>query len=530
MTRRKQTRLDAIVERLHHSRNPYEQMATYLGLTHHQGIPVLHDNTLQLENIHIVGSPGSGKTSRAIQSIALQRIAAGQGAVVIIDGKGDMGLFHSIKEAAFRKNRRFKFFTNRTDLPGYGFNPWDPRLIRHLTLVDILGLITNALNVYHGDDYGRAWFSVTARILLARAIRERVPGAADRRVFSPGGYKGLFPNHGPIQSFYDLYDTMRALSNDSDEFKAAQHLVFIVETLCDFPQLNIAPKFQPGDPEFDNAIFMPDVVENKEVVYFFLAGGLDLASVAMIAKLALYMLSISAQRYKDQYGDAPRVDCICDEAQVLIAKNIANVLEQARSRGIASTFAHQSMSQLNPPGGQDLRELMMQCSATKMLFDARDPWTQDYLVATSGQTKYFRTRYDVAIGDLMRGNVGLQYVAPDLDGRRVAAVSEYIAPRLNVQDILNVSFNPDLCLTWIARAAGLCAFQGWFPMRTEWPHGKLVADRHQSTPWPAKTGEMIFPPSLWGDEPEIYVPQKALLESKQRTEEVFRQIWEEEKS
>ena len=32
---------------------------------------------------------------------------------------------------------------------------------------------------------------------------------------------------------------------------------------------------------------MPDVIQNKEVVYFFLAGGLDLASVAMIAKLAL---------------------------------------------------------------------------------------------------------------------------------------------------------------------------------------------------------------------------------------------------
>ena len=155
MKRRKRTRLEAIIERLHHSRNPHEKMATYLGLTHHHGIPVLHDNSLQLENIHVVGSPGSGKTSRAVQAIALQRIAAGQGAVIIIDGKGDVGLFNSIREAAFYQGRRFKFFTNRTDLPGYGFNPWDPRLITQLTLVDILGLITNALNIYHGDDYGQ---------------------------------------------------------------------------------------------------------------------------------------------------------------------------------------------------------------------------------------------------------------------------------------------------------------------------------------------------------------------------------------
>ena len=242
------------------------------------------------------------------------------------------------------------------------------------------------------------------------------------------------------------------------------------------------------------------------------------------------MLSIAAQRHKDQYGETPRVDCICDEAQVLIAKNIANVLEQARSRGIASTFAHQSMSQLNPPGGSDLRELMMQCTATKMLFDARDPWTQNYLVATSGQTKYFNTGYDLTADSLLRGEVGAQYAVPDENGEQVVSISEYIGPRLNVQDILNVSFNPDLCLTWIARAAGLCAFQGWFPMRTEWPVTGKAHKRHQTTPWPEKTGETILPEPFWPEDADFYIPQKTLIESQQKTDEVLKQIWEQENS
>lgn len=524
------TPIDGIMDRLHHSRNPLEQQATYLGRTHHQGFPVLHDSTLQLENIHVVGSPGSGKTSRVVQSIARQRIAAGQGAVVVIDGKGDIGLLNSILDAAHRHSRVVKIFTNLMDRSSHGFNPWDYRLIKHLTLVDILGLITNALNLYHGDDYGRAWFSTIARVLLRRAVLERIPGCATQPVLSSRGRRTLFPTEGPIQSFHDLHEAMRELTNDSDEFKAAQHLVFVVESLCDFPQLNIAPNLTPDNPALKHAIFMPDVVRQKQVVYFFLAGGVDQASVSMIAKLALHMLSLAATQHREQYGEVPRVDCICDEAQILIAKNIANILEQARSRGIACTFAHQSMNQLNPPGGPDLRELMMQCSATKILLDARDPWTLDYISRTSGQAKYYGPKYDLPLDNLLRGEVGLQYTAPNRDGQRHVSVSEYVGPKLNSQDILNVSFDPDLCLTWIARAAGLCPFRGWFPMRTEWPVTKAAHDLYQTTPWPETTEEMILPPALWPKDEEdpaaiTQVPIKALPQSDKGTDEALKRIW-----
>jgi hypothetical protein len=42
----------------------------------------------------------------------------------------------------------------------------------------------------------------------------------------------------------------------------------------------------------------------------------------------------------------------------MIAKNIEDVLAQSRSRGMACILAHQAMSQLNSPGGVDLRELI----------------------------------------------------------------------------------------------------------------------------------------------------------------------------
>ena len=52
--------------------------------------------------------------------------------------------------------------------------------MKRLTLTDILGLITQSLNLHHGEDYGRAWFSVNARNLLRRAILETVPDADKR--------------------------------------------------------------------------------------------------------------------------------------------------------------------------------------------------------------------------------------------------------------------------------------------------------------------------------------------------------------
>ena len=107
---------------------------------------------------------------------------------------------------------------------------------------------------------------------------------------------------------------------------------------------------------------MPEVIEKKQVVYFYLAGALDNAAVAEIAKLAMYSLFTAAIDYYEQHGKKPRVYTIWDEAQIMIAKNIEHVLTQSRSHGMACILAHQAMSQLNPPGGVDLRELVMQCT------------------------------------------------------------------------------------------------------------------------------------------------------------------------
>ena len=499
---------EVVVNRLRHSANPIEQMSLYTGRSLHQGIPVLLHADQLFEHMHILGPTGSGKTSLAVETLARQLITLDDGPLVLIDGKGDRGLLHSVLHMARMLGREVKWFTTRPGHSTYIFNPWDQRLLRRMTLPDILGLVTQSLNLHHGQDYGRAWFSINARNLLRRAILETIPRRDKRYVIEPGEQQTLFPKTGPIQSFRDLHKILKRLTRNTDEFKAAQHLAFIVEGLCDFDQLNLAPHTHPDHPALAHAIFMPEVIEKKQVVYFYLAGALDNAAVSEIAKLALYSLFTAAVDYCERYGRKPRVYTIWDEAQVMVAQNIEYVLTQSRSNGMACILAHQAMSQLNPPGGADLRDLVMQNTLTKQVLGARDPWLMDYISRTSGTVKYYRRGYDVSAANVLAGYVDPAYTCLDRDGRRPVHIQEFTGPRLSYQDIDNASRHPKVSLMSIANPSRLCPFRGWFPMYTDWPVPKRLHEDYERRPWPAKTDATIVPKrySSEDDGPTTSVP------------------------
>jgi len=251
---------------------------------------------------------------------------------------------------------------------------------------------------------------------------------------------------------------------------------------------------------------MREVIREKQVVYFYLEGAVDAASVAELARLALYSLLIAAIAYRDEFGVTPRVYMICDEAQVMMAKNIENVLTQARSHGLACILAHQTVSQLNPPGGVDLRELVMNSTATKLAFAVRDPWTQRYIAETSGTTCYYRPSYDISVADLMAGNTGPQFALRNRDGVRQIRIGQHTGPRLTVQDILNASHHPKQCLTWIARPSGLTQFQGWFPMSVSWPISRQEHQLRMQAEWPSTTDQTLEIPRDWPGEIDACTP------------------------
>ena len=168
----------------------------------------------------------------------------------------------------------------------------------------------------------------------------------------------------PIRSFADLYDLLIEISATHDEYRSASHLAYVIRNLADFPQLNLAhgPDGAEDQAVMANAIHMPDVIAEKQVAYFYLSPAFDVTSVAEIARLAIYAAINAAVAHRQKTGQRARVLVICDEAQLIIGQNISNVLAQARSHGVGCILAHQTLSQLNPPGGVDLRELVLNLS------------------------------------------------------------------------------------------------------------------------------------------------------------------------
>lgn len=489
--------VEGYAERLRSSSYELERDCLLLGAHPTQDFPYLLQGKLLPEHLHIIGPPGTGKTSIGLTNLLMQLIARGDGPCVVIDCKGDPGLFNTVRHEATRNGRTFKFYTNLPNRPTYVFNPFDRETFDKLTMPDAVGLLINSLNLSFGDDYGRAWFSTASRVLLKRSYEYAYPNAAPGR---RGKKKSAAAGHG-IESFADLNTVIQYLmkGKDGEQFQAARHLSFVVERLAEYPQLNLAPDRFTGQchPALDNAIHMPEVLRNKEVVYFYLSGLVDSANVGEVGRLAIYSLLTACQHHFDETGRAANAYCVIDEAQTVIAQNIANVLAKARSFGLSLTLAHQSMSQLNPPGGVDLRELVTSCTAVKQIFAARDPWMLKHISAMSGEVRYANVTYDATPETIAAGGFDYRQAVPNEKGEARVRVAESVGNRLTPQDILEISADPRRCILAFEQGYGLTQYLGYFPARVDWATTKEEADRRAAMPWPAATDDTVTVVPNW---------------------------------
>ncbi len=208
----------------------------------------------------------------------------------------------------------------------------------------------------------------------------------------------------------------------------------------------------------------------------------DLVGVAVAVELDLGL------------GNAVRFE----QAQALIGQNIQQVLAQARSHGLACFLAHQTMSQLNPPGGADLRELVLSCSSVKKVFSARDPWLQKYLAEMSGLVRYAQYDYQQKSSHRAQGRHGVKLALRDEDGVRAAQVREVVAPRLGPQDFLDLNHNDNLCLLSLERAEAFSRWHGFAPVYLEWPMPETeYCRRRDDLPWPVKDDQTIEVAPQW---------------------------------
>jgi hypothetical protein len=418
----------------------------FLGIEPWQNFPILLHQPILHDHTYIVGRTGSGKTSIGLMQLLIQiirghRLSAqgestwsGKTPVVVIDLKGDPILFQTAKEEAEKRGQKFRFFTLEQGRASFRFNPFSGFGSSSRSLPQLVQLVLDSLSLNHGVGYGRSYYSHRSRFMLSEALTSA---------------KG-------VNNFKDLYKALNDLYRDRKaDFRDAFELLSVIESLTHYEQL-VTTKAQDKNQE-ENTIQMSRVLEDREVVYFWLPSAMESVSVREVGKLVLFNLRTAAQDRQREGRQARQAFLFIDECQKLAGENFQEVLQQARSGGIAAVLANQSLSDLKT-ADCDLRPTIRTNTRVKMYFSMSEP-------------EDIRTISDFSGEEL--------HISPDHD-------SETVRPRLSAKEILAVSDHPQQLLLQVSSGSGYTQFGGLpIPVQTDWPISKSLADARERLPWPS---------------------------------------------
>lgn len=470
---------DCYIDRLRHSGNVHERQSIWLGLHEEIGFPILVPIQLVREHMHILGGSGTGKTGLGISTLAAQLIRRNEGPVIVIDAKGDESLMQYVKQLTEAENRKFKWFTTSQGKSTYLFNPFQQNYMESMTLSEVVGMLLLSLNLFHGADYGRSWFTAAAR----NALTEALNSTGDE----------------PPDCFQILLEHLEQIATVEGGNKDAKHLLFMMRTLAGFAQLG-APT-ENGEPHSANshAIRMFDVIKNKQVVYFNFESITDPSSAGELSRFVVYSVIAAAKHYSSRTGKKPFATIICDEAQHIVADNIATALEQARSLDVSLVLCHQDRGQLKKGGGRDLAATIDSCTCVKQYFSARSPEVVQYLSDVSGEVAYYSNSWRQFVFRVLQGDVSINRALTNGGINSETEITQQTGPRLTKNDIEDVSQATNRCILSVKRKTGNAQYHGAFPVHIDYPISGERYMANQLEKWPSAPGETLTPTSFWSE-------------------------------
>ncbi|MCC6763352.1 MAG: type IV secretion system DNA-binding domain-containing protein [Deltaproteobacteria bacterium] len=433
----------------------HEAHHLFLGVEPNFKFPVLLDRDVLHEHAYICGETGSGKTSLGVMPLVLQLLRGGEPRdgqhgpprppMVILDLKGDPAFFHTLREECATLKIPFRFFTPEKDRASHYFNPFTSLKTTSRSLPQLCQLILDSLALSHGEGYGRSYYSRQSRYALLSVLQKN-------------------PN---IDSFDALYKELEALKREK---KDVFELISTIHALTFYPQLLTTAATPPAA---DSVIDMARVLEERQVVYFWLPAALESISVREIGKLALYALLTAAIDRQRAGAEERKALLVIDEFQRLAGENFKIILEQARSFGVAAMLANQTQADLDTPSG-DLRPTVRTNTRLKLYFSVSEPTEVRALMEMSGE--------EVALMSSFTSGYSPQ------GSTSSATWAEIVKPRLTRNDIIGATDHPLHAIAQISRGSGYSQFGGLpIPVRTTWPLTRDTYDARATAAWPTPT-------------------------------------------
>ena len=462
------------------SRTVREAEHLFMGHEPVKGFPVLLDRSILKQHSYILGGTGFGKTSLGIMPMLMQLIQGHRderGAMtpmppmLIIDLKGDKALFHTVRAEVERKAKEegrsvtdaFRTFSCEIGHACHPFNPFDD--LRQGT-VELCNVYLDALNLNHGEGYGRSYYTMQSRSLLRQVLKNDKP-----------------------TTFKELYDGLLKCKR-SKAFREAYELVATIEALSDYEHI-----FNPARSDKAHVIHMPTVVRERQVVYFWLPAAEHSLTAKEIASLAVYAFYnaqrewVNSSERKTLSKSRPEAFLVIDEFQRVASRNFPNILREARSFGMGIILAHQSASDLELPD-VDLAAIVRENTRLKLFFAIQNPSERRLFSELSGDEVALHSPVSYSF----EGEVEEDKTGTAARGTTVS-FSPVIKPRITKNDIIETSDHPFEYFMLVSQGAGYTQFGGYpIAVRTSYPLPTDAYEARSDQPWPDKN-ELGLPDS-----------------------------------
>ncbi len=488
---------DVYVNRLIESSDSLEKEHYLLGMSLFGDYPVLLHQSILNQHYHMTGDTGASKTTLGVAPLATQMIAKGGCSVVIIDLKGDMSLFETMRLEAKRTGMPFRFFASEPGKTSHVFNPFIQSHLGLLTPEQRTESLLQAMSLDYGVGYGKGYFTAMNEVVLKNMLRH----------FSIKSFQEL-------QGYLEDPASYRNLGPGKD-FEQARHLAAIVSRLAAMFPLNVVPGRTAETAAADeHAIDAMDVLHKPQVLYFFLSSPQEPIGAPSVAKLFLWALFSGAARKPSR---ANRVYVFVDEFQQIISDSVKLVFEQIRDQGVTMIVAHQTSGQLKRQG-TDLLETVESCTAVKHVFRASDLQTIKKLEESSGQAVYHTVSWMQTVDAEVTEQDLPNELARQKSDESMLQVAETVGPRLDRNTIIQVSANPMASFVRFTSGAGYTQFGGFtVPIVSTFTISQTEYTKRKGASWPHVAGTVLVPyPSTNVSESETVPPTESQVDWDER--------------
>lgn len=466
------TTWDNRVERMVWSSDELETEHFYLGSSMEGDFPVLLHRDLLYRHAHILGDTGSRKTSIGIAPVLTQLIARENCSVIVFDLKGDRALFNAAKDEARAAGVPFKWFTNIVGKSSFVFNPLAQSHLHRLTTDQLTQGILQALDLEHGQAYGRGHFSALNDVVLGGYLRK---------------YRNQVGSFKELSSYVSDRNAYRNISQDDEDWRNTRQLANLVEKIAHVGPMNETAKTLKDRPGvLANQIDMASVLSERQVIYFYLSSSLDPRTVSPIAKLAMFAL-LGAAEFRQ--GVEPRCFVFIDEFQRVISEAMTLFFEQARSKGLHFLLANQTISQLDSKG-IDITGVIESCTGFKQSFRASDAENVKRIVESSGEAVFHSYAWSNVVDDVYHDRTPHLLSLANTLRRRAEEmpthVTEQVGPRMERNTVIDVSALPLSSFVKFDEGSGYTQYAGyWTTVLSEYHISKPLYNFYEREPIPA---------------------------------------------